>query len=285
MPGDTEAKLRAAILQRPDDDGPRLAYADWLDAGPMGVADAVEWSQFIRVQIERARVEQEATPAANWYGNTRRLPTAEQAPEMRASVFATGESPPDVRWRPADPGAGLAVFHRYREFALVGIGRRAYDWSGFGESIWRIGHPSWWRERVHEHRPVADRLLPNWWRDTADMQMGGLFEFCRGFVGAVGHNLDSLRRLLPWLLRRHPIQSVWPYNLTPGVHEHGGLIGYRYWRRDQLPREIWELIENDRKGVAAAVVSYLTERHCYQALSDALILEAKRAHVGRGDSE
>lgn len=48
------ADLFPAILERPDDDAPRLVYADWLDerAGP-GDAD---YAAFIRCQIELARL-------------------------------------------------------------------------------------------------------------------------------------------------------------------------------------------------------------------------------------
>ncbi len=40
-----------AIIGRPDDDGPRLAYADWLDER----GDAAR-AEFIRVQIALARL-------------------------------------------------------------------------------------------------------------------------------------------------------------------------------------------------------------------------------------
>src|SRR3954463_13846563 len=45
------AAFRQAILDDPDDDAPRLVYADWLD--DHGEHDRAE---FIRVQVERARV-------------------------------------------------------------------------------------------------------------------------------------------------------------------------------------------------------------------------------------
>ncbi len=44
------AALLAAILAAPDDDAPRLVYADWLDEQGEG-----ERAEFIRVQIELAR--------------------------------------------------------------------------------------------------------------------------------------------------------------------------------------------------------------------------------------
>ena len=48
-----EAALQTAILANPDDDTPRLAYADWLDEH--GDAAARDRAEFIRLQIEAAR--------------------------------------------------------------------------------------------------------------------------------------------------------------------------------------------------------------------------------------
>src|SRR5262249_56850238 len=52
---DGEDLLRA-IVATPEDDAPRLVYADWLDEH--GVPD---WAEFIRVQVELA-----ATPGTGW---------------------------------------------------------------------------------------------------------------------------------------------------------------------------------------------------------------------------
>lgn len=46
-----DAAMLAAIIDRPDDDTPRLAYADWLD--DQGEADR---AAFIRAQVEYARI-------------------------------------------------------------------------------------------------------------------------------------------------------------------------------------------------------------------------------------
>jgi uncharacterized protein (TIGR02996 family) len=52
-----EEALLAAIIASPDDDLPRLVYADWLDehTGAAMVAAPAARAEFIRVQIERAR--------------------------------------------------------------------------------------------------------------------------------------------------------------------------------------------------------------------------------------
>src|SRR5438309_1192533 len=51
---DREALL-AAILARPDDDTPRLAFADWLDDQPGPAAG--DWAAVIRAQVGAARLE------------------------------------------------------------------------------------------------------------------------------------------------------------------------------------------------------------------------------------
>lgn len=54
--------LLAAILAHPDEDVPRLAYADWLDEH--GGAAARDRAEFVRAQVELARVPPEV--AARW---------------------------------------------------------------------------------------------------------------------------------------------------------------------------------------------------------------------------
>src|SRR5262245_28522095 len=57
MTADGSALLRA-VIENPDDDAPRLVYADWLDEH----GDAA-WAEFIRLQIAAAR-EPCANPGA-----------------------------------------------------------------------------------------------------------------------------------------------------------------------------------------------------------------------------
>jgi uncharacterized protein (TIGR02996 family) len=56
---DDEALLRA-VIDAPDDDAPRLVYADWLDE--RADAAAADRAEFIRTQIERHRLEQLEDP-------------------------------------------------------------------------------------------------------------------------------------------------------------------------------------------------------------------------------
>src|SRR5829696_4128503 len=48
----TDAAFRRAILEAPDDDAPRLVYADWLDE-----RGQVDRAEFIRLQIRLARTD------------------------------------------------------------------------------------------------------------------------------------------------------------------------------------------------------------------------------------
>jgi uncharacterized protein (TIGR02996 family) len=47
--------LLAAVLDAPDDDAPRLVYADWLEEHGQP-----ERAEFIRAQVERARLPEDA---------------------------------------------------------------------------------------------------------------------------------------------------------------------------------------------------------------------------------
>lgn len=46
-----ESALLAAVLDRPDDDGPRMVYADWLNEFHPREQDDVDRAEFIRVQL------------------------------------------------------------------------------------------------------------------------------------------------------------------------------------------------------------------------------------------
>jgi uncharacterized protein (TIGR02996 family) len=61
----TEAALLRAIRANPDEDTPRLAYADWLDEH-----DQPERAEFIRVQVQLAPIMHQAaddtTKISDW---------------------------------------------------------------------------------------------------------------------------------------------------------------------------------------------------------------------------
>jgi uncharacterized protein (TIGR02996 family) len=100
----TEQALLAAVTADPSDDLPRLAYADFRgEQGDDGRAE------FIRVQIELARVGEAALPD----GTT----------GMRTGC-------------PEDDRRERALRRRERELLLAG---RLGQWSGFPEALWRVG--------------------------------------------------------------------------------------------------------------------------------------------------
>src|SRR3954451_24109254 len=64
----TEKALLGEILDRPDDDLPRLVYADWLDEH--GDTDRAD---FIRTQVQLARMDPDDPRRAAWEGRARQL--------------------------------------------------------------------------------------------------------------------------------------------------------------------------------------------------------------------
>src|SRR3954465_2404494 len=85
----TDGAFLATILEHPDDDAPRLVYADWLAAH--GEADRAE---FIRLQIRLARMspgdpeEREARLRAEELGQTHHVEWGNHLPQFEG-----------VRWR------------------------------------------------------------------------------------------------------------------------------------------------------------------------------------------
>ncbi|MCI0703951.1 MAG: TIGR02996 domain-containing protein [Planctomycetia bacterium] len=105
--------LLAAILAQPDEDVPRLAYADWLDE--VGDEQSRIRAEFIRVQIEMARIP----PREVMPDRTRML---ELMPRARVILTTHGES-----WLAPlrQPGGPLNSYQAHGEF------RR-----GFVEVVW-----------------------------------------------------------------------------------------------------------------------------------------------------
>src|SRR5687768_3058999 len=99
MSADDRTALLAAIRAHPDEDTPRLAYADWLDeqGGKPNAARAA----FIRAAVEAARRADDGSPAAAVAG----FIESEGEPSLR-----------DVDWSAVDPDLGrrLALQRRLR---------------------------------------------------------------------------------------------------------------------------------------------------------------------------
>src|SRR5262245_16841501 len=85
-----EEAFLQAVIESPDDDGPRLMFADWLDErGESGRAE------FIRVQIDRARLPDDDPRQSELEARELRL-LHEHAPA----------------WRPDNPLASVVRFDR-----------------------------------------------------------------------------------------------------------------------------------------------------------------------------
>src|SRR6266542_126090 len=67
-----EAALLHAIGEHPDEDTPRLVYADWLDEHGTTEADCAR-AEFIRVQIDRARIPEDDDRQAELEAREREL--------------------------------------------------------------------------------------------------------------------------------------------------------------------------------------------------------------------
>jgi uncharacterized protein (TIGR02996 family) len=101
-----QSSLLAAITAAPDDDAPRLVYADWLDEH--GHSDRAE---FIRVQVESATLEEEDSASQAVFAFLRR---------HNPNVFR------EFDWEPVDPGVARRVELRARAAALVKRHGRAW---------------------------------------------------------------------------------------------------------------------------------------------------------------
>src|SRR5262245_7442868 len=86
------AALLEAIRANPDEDTPRLAYADWLDESATTEADPAR-ARFIRLQVERATI-----------GPRRRSPLLARAEQLDAEVATLLNRFRDV-WLEALPAA------------------------------------------------------------------------------------------------------------------------------------------------------------------------------------
>lgn len=92
-PGDRDARLRA-VCEHPDDDSPRLRYAEFLDA--TGDSDDALRAEFIRVQCELARTDLSEERWSHLY---------ERKDALKANQDRWAEELPrldGVRWNPID---------------------------------------------------------------------------------------------------------------------------------------------------------------------------------------
>lgn len=265
--------LLRAIIDAPDDDGLRLMYADRCDE-----AGGAERAEFIRVQVEAARLEAAGHTADPWFESANRdcpaqltFPGCEECSSLiklrrrEDELYGTSEA-----WMlPGLPAAVDGVVIKQSEFDLgagfVGLLRRGFveavactlaDW--YGEACrWCRGTGDYEGRRTNGRKPC-----PN---------------CCAGRVG--GHG--------PAVVRAQPVTVV----VTEKRPNHREAPGGRGWYdhrlrgdgsrpiEDELPGEVWDLLEANvdlRNGWKW----WPTEADALAALSAALLAWARAATAG-----
>jgi uncharacterized protein (TIGR02996 family) len=103
--------LIRSVLANPADDAPRLVYADWLDE-----QDRAEDAEFIRVQIELARLGLDGAFHVDSQGQLQRLPAhIERLQERQLELWMGGAGRPDL---PADLANWPMTVHPMRGQSL-----------------------------------------------------------------------------------------------------------------------------------------------------------------------
>lgn len=142
--------LLAAILAQPDEDTPRLVYADWLQENGQG-----ERAEFIRVQVEYARIHAHVAAHNDDACETCRrgfylsdlLTTKFRVPRSAPAPFATD-----------DPWHLLGL-----ETDYIGP-RREWDWyRGFVEAV-RFSAADWLKfaDAILAAHPVREVMMTTW---------------------------------------------------------------------------------------------------------------------------
>jgi len=113
-----------AIADAPDDDTPRLVYADWLDEHGAADADRVR-AEFLRVACKlktKARItrEEQAWLADHW----RRL-----LPAVNSRIVELGGKPDDIQW--SGRNLKLLVASRKRSGPAIPLSLELEIWRGF----------------------------------------------------------------------------------------------------------------------------------------------------------
>jgi uncharacterized protein (TIGR02996 family) len=189
---DREALL-AAILREPDEDMPRLAFADWLDEN-----GEPERAEFIRVQCRLAR-----------------MPAPLKAKKLRSVVHVTRELLEDARFdllgfahdeavrrlASADTSPTLRERHRAnleaREREL--IDRLALDWFDAARF-----HPDWYAIGNVRDGYGNNHHHGGWSRGGEYIEA----DFRRGFLHSVTCTAADWTEHGPAILREHPVREV-----------------------------------------------------------------------------
>jgi uncharacterized protein (TIGR02996 family) len=215
-PLSTGEQLLAAILAAPDDDAPRLAYADWLDEH-----GEPERASFIRVQCKLARLPR--TVEFNRLAS--QLEWDSLRPELRTGMRFELSSPRDrvgVLYC-LGPNPTLKPL-RDQERDLLRSPR--YDWLG--------DLPGW--HKAWGVRQLDGRDYPaGWVADSAPgiaRVMGA--NFVRGFVGSVACPAADWLAFGDAILAGHPVREVrlttWPeLGYCSGPCVHVSFAGRKEW--------------------------------------------------------
>lgn len=86
------------------------------------------------------------------------------------------------------------------------------------------------------------------------------------------HGTGRTEGIAAEVFSRFPVERVTLSDLQPtGPIQHGQQIGYWFYPRRDVPPELWDHLEFDRKGVAAVVAFYHTREAALAALSAACV--------------
>lgn len=174
---DREAFIRT-VIENPDDDGPRLVFADWLEE--QGECAA---SEFIRVQIERSLIWPEA-----FFDKTGRGKESDAAERERAVSLGRREAQ-------LQPAMGRLADMWARHLKLPGPGR-IFGWSfrrGFIESV-SLSHEDW-RDKgdsILDTQPVTVVKLTGYFGSRQSLEARWPKVKCWNFIPDVNSRSESV---------------------------------------------------------------------------------------------
>ncbi len=267
----SRAALLAAIAADPDEDTPRLAYADLLEEeGEPGRAE------FVRAHVRSAAL-------AVW--------DAPKGPKKTDSSFDFYTVSCPGRWVPQlNPGDFLRFESEGARFGRPitavrhgGVGEKTEVEFGLpvvlppgtvdpwqrGEmrdraaSLWRANYAKWFGD---VDRLTISKLTPLWIDEC----------ITRGFVESITTTCALWLAHGPAVVRAYPtVREVRLDIQLLGPQEHGPLIGTYFYSRRDVGEQLWGHIEHDRKGVAAVFVWYWGREKAIAALSAAALSWAR----------
>jgi uncharacterized protein (TIGR02996 family) len=283
----------AAILAAPDDDLPRLVYADWLEE-----QGEVERAEFIRVQCELAKPERCLTPNITTWNDGERsswTPCSRLRPRVKRDCLpwcAECQRRADLWTRERDLWAAACNQFAAGQFDYIGLsdhptevpGTLGLVRRGFVSDV-RCRLADWCGEdpccRCQGTGAMYDDAN---WDDTGRWLGGYPPEDCPTCDGT-GHTPG----VGPRLVREHPFERVVLTDRDP--HWNGYGCGWFYDGRDrpsdgvpaaaQIPPDVWHALPSadGSRIVTGRFKSYPTRDAALAALSAALIAWAKAQPV------